>query len=510
VTYYRIEPDFTEDEFLLFQNFIRENSGIFIDEPKRDQLRRALLARTTFMNLSGYTEYYKFLKYNPRGEEEFKELLNLITVSETYFFRDAKHFVTLRKYVLPNIIKKKQAQGNNWIRIWSAGCSTGEEPYSIAITLLENLQPFQMWNVEIFASDVSTKALKSAEEAVYTKWSLRSTDRSYIEKYFIQKDKKFFLKNEIKKMVNFEYFNLIKEPFPLSKMGDYWDIIFCKNVTIYFKPESTKRVINNFYKSLQKEGYLFIGASESLYHISNAFKLIEVDTNFIYQKPLEDITQEQIKGPKTIIEKITLPTKLYKKPQKVDELKKEVEEIKEKAKLPSTDEKIKELYKNAQYYFEADMFEKALFELMKIIEVTDEHAETYLMLADIYANKEQFDDAERECRRALELNSLLSPAHFLLGIILNKKGKKEEAINEFKKSIYLDQNLPLAHFNLANIYYENKEYQKSTTQYKRTIELLEKTADIPVKIGGGFSKNILIQTCQRNIEKIKKEISGVS
>lgn len=501
--YHQIEPDFTDEEFLLFQNFIRENSGIFMDDVKRDQLRRALLARTTFLNLTGYSDYYKFLKYNPRGEEEFKELLNLITVSETYFFRDAKHFNTLRKHVLPSIIKRKQAEGKTGIRIWSAGCSTGEEPYSIAITLLEHLQPIQMWNVEIFASDVSTKALKSSQQGVYTKWSLRSTDRSYIEKYFIQQGKDFILKDEIKKMVNFEYFNLIKEPFPLSKMGDYWDIIFCKNVTIYFKPESTKRVIHNFYNSLQKEGYLFIGASESLYHISNEFKLLEVEGNFIYQKQAKKEVKEEAKP---VIEKITHSTKLRKKPKEMDELKREVAEIKQKAKIPSMDEKISELYKQAQYYFEADMFEKALFELMKIIESTDEHAETFLMLADIYANKEQFDDAERECRKALQLNSLLSPAHFLLGIILNKKGNKEEAINEFKKTIYLDPDLALAHLNLANIYTEIKEYQKAITQYKVTIDVLNKNSDIPPNIGGGFTKDILIQTCQRNIEKIKQRM----
>ncbi len=502
--YHRVEADMTDEEFLLFQDFILQNSGIFIDEIKRDMLRKALLARTTFLNLSGYTDYYKFLKYNPRGEEEFKEILNLITVCETYFFRDAKHFYTLRKHLLPEIIKRKQAQGSNGIRIWSAGCSTGEEPYSIAITLLEilpSLQPALMWDIEIFASDVSTKALKVAQEGVYSKWSLRSTDRSYIEKYFIQNDKKFILKDEIKKAVNFEYFNLIREPFPLSKMGDYWDIIFCRNVTIYFKHESTKRVISNFYNSLQKGGYLFIGASESLYHISNEFELVEIEGNFMYQKPAIKIAGET-KREKITIEKITEPSPKIRREDTL--LKKDIKAIKAQAKKPVIDEKIGELYKTAQYYFEADMFEKALFELMKIIECTDEHPETYLMLADIYANKEQFNEAERECRKALELDSLLSPAHFLLGIILNKKGETEEAITEFKKTIYLDPNFPLAHFNLANIYSINKEYHKAIVEYKATIEVLNKDKGTLPKIGGGFSKEILIQTCQRNIERIKK------
>ncbi|MDI6735428.1 MAG: CheR family methyltransferase [bacterium] len=501
--YHRIEADMNDEEFLLFQDFILQNSGIFVDEIKRDMLRKALLARTTFLNLSGYADYYKFLKYNPRGEEEFKEILNLITICETYFFRDIKHFHTLRHYLLPEIIKRKQAQGSNGIRIWSAGCSTGEEPYSIAITLLEALQPALMWDVEIFASDVSTKALKTAQEGVYSKWSLRSTDRSYIEKYFIQDDKKYALKDEIKKAVNFEYFNLIREPFPLSKMGDYWDIIFCRNVTIYFKHESTKRVISNFYNSLQKEGYLFIGASESLYHISNEFELLEIENNFMYQKPDNKMVQESKRG-KITIEKITA-TRPSRKIRNEDALlKKDIKAIKAQAKQPAVDEKIGELYKNAQYYFEADMFEKALFELMKIIECTDEHPETYLMLADIYANKEQFDEAERECRKALELDSLLSPAHFLLGIILNKKGKTEEAIKEFNKTVYLDPDFPLAHFNLANIYSQNKEYQKSMVEYKVTIEVLNKGKDALPKIGGGFSREILIQTCQRNMERIKK------
>ncbi len=472
--YHRVSPDLSEEEFILFQRYIADNAGLFLDDSKFDTLRTALLARTTALNLKDYREYYRFINFNPRGEEEFKELMNLLTVGETYFFRDAKHFEILEKYILPDVMKYKKERGDNSIRIWSAGCSTGEEPYSIAMFLLGNLTIPSLWDIEILATDVSTKALQKARDGIYTKWSLRAIDRKYVQKYFATTENRYILNDEIKRMVKFEYFNLIREPYPLSKMGNYWDIILCKNVTIYFKIDSTKRVIHNFYQSLRDGGTLFIGMSESLFQISDEFNLIEHDGCFLYKKfaDAKKTTEhkQQIKLP--VVKKIDV-------------------------------EDAEAIFKRAKEHFKAKHYDRAIIELGKVIRLKSTHVDARLMLADIYANEERYGEAEDECRKVIEVNSLLPTAHCLLGVVLGKQKRTTEAIPELKKAIYLDQDLVIAHLHLANLYYDNKDYNHSAREFKNVLRILEKDIDTEVGLSdGGFSQEVILLQAKKGISKL--------
>ncbi|MBI4753187.1 tetratricopeptide repeat protein [Candidatus Desantisbacteria bacterium] len=471
--YNRVSPDLSEEEFLLFQRYISDNAGLFLDDSKLDTLRTALLARTTALNLKDYREYYRFISFNPRGGEEFKELMNLLTVGETYFFRDIKHFEILGKYILPELIKYKKDRGDNSIRIWSAGCSTGEEPYSVAMFLLENFTIPSLWDIEILATDVSTKALQKAREGIYTKWSLRAIDRKYSQKHFTTVENRYHLNDDIKKMVRFEYFNLIREPYPLTKMGNYWDIILCKNVTIYFKIDSTKRVIHDFYQSLRDGGSLFIGMSESLFQISDEFNLVEHDNCFLYKKLAG---QEK-------------PTS-YKREIKIPVVKKIVYE----------DAEVN--FKQAKDHFKAKHYDRAIVELGKVVRLKPQHTDARLMLADIYANEERYTEAEEECRKVIEINSLLPISHCLLGIVLGKQKRVTEAIPELKKAIYLDQDMAIAHLHLANLYYENKEYNHSAREFKNVLRIMEKDLDTEVGLSdGGFSQEVLLQA-KKGIAKL--------
>ncbi len=472
--YHRVSPDLSEEEFILFQRYIADNAGLFLDDSKFDTLRTALLARTTALNLKDYREYYRFINFNPRGEEEFKELMNLLTVGETYFFRDAKHFEILAKYILPDIIKYKKEKGDNSIRIWSAGCSTGEEPYSIAMFLLENLTVPSLWDIEILATDVSTKALQKARDGIYTKWSLRAIDRKYVQKHFITTENRYILNDEIKRMVKFEYFNLIREPYPLTKMGNYWDIILCKNVTIYFKVDSTRRVIHNFYQSLRDGGTLFIGMSESLFQISDEFLLTEHDNCFLYKKIAG---QEKTTG--------------YKREIKIPAVKK----------IDAEDAEI--IFKRAKDHFKAKHYDRAIVELGKVIRLKPTHIDARLMLADIYANEERYGEAEEECLKVLDANSLLPAAHCLLGVVLGKQKRTVEAIPALKKAIYLDQDMVIAHLHLANLYYDNKDYNHSAREFKNVLRILEKDIDKEVGLSdGGFSQEIILLQAKKGISML--------
>jgi chemotaxis protein methyltransferase CheR len=243
----------------------------------------------------------------------------------------------------------------------------------------------------------------------------------------------------------------------------------CKNVTIYFKVESTKRVIHNFYQSLRDGGYLFVGISESLFQISDEFTLIEYEGGFLYQKI---VSKEKAKKEKEEKPKITVPVIKPRKPEY----------------------DIEKSFKDAKEYFLMKRYDRAIVELGKVIHAKPDHIEARLMLADIYATEERYVEAEEECRAILEINSLLPDARCLLGVVLGKQGKITEAISELKKAIYLDPDLAIAHLHLANLYYEHKEYNRSAREFKNVLRIIEKDMDSEVGLSdGGFSQEVLFQ-----------------
>ncbi len=283
-SYSRIDADLHEEQFKHFQELIYQRYGIFIDQGHRDTLRMGLLARTTAINLNSYNQYYHYLRFHPDREVEFRQLISLITITETSFFRNREQFDVLTGHVLSELSAGRQGRPR-LLRVWSAGCSSGAEPYSLAISILESPLLSEGWQVQILGTDVSQKALQEARAGWYTERTMRFCTSAERTKYFRKVGDGYEILPRVKSMVDFQYFNLVEEPFPLARMGG-WDIIFCRNVTIYFKPESTRRVIHNFYESLEAGGYLFIGYSESLQQITRELVPIEIGGTYIYQKEI--------------------------------------------------------------------------------------------------------------------------------------------------------------------------------------------------------------------------------
>ncbi|MCK4532478.1 tetratricopeptide repeat protein [bacterium] len=482
-----ITPDLSGREFKLFQNFILENSGIFLDTNREDSLRISLFSRITAKGFRNYSEYYSFLKYDALGEKEFKELLSLITINETYFFRNPSHFKFLKEYVLTPSISEKILYGEG-IKIWSAGCSTGEEPYSMAITILEVFGSYKNLNIEVLATDVSMNALDKAKKGIYSPHSLKLVDEKIKDKYFVLVDKiRFKLKDEVKEMVKFEYFNLIKEPYPLTQMGA-WDIIFCRNVTIYFKVESIIRVVHNFYNSLKDNGYFFIGYAETMQQISPEFLPFKWKDIFIYKKGVRDLSPAE----KTVNKKETVI-------------------VKKKIERKVLNEAIlaRDLYGKAMGFFEQGDFSQALIEVGEVLKIEPQMAEAHFLAGKIHANSHRFIEAVEACQWAIQLVPLFLAAHFLLGVVYDKMGQRQEAIDEFRKVIYIDRAFGLAYFNIARIYQLQGESEKSLKEYTNAIKIFQKTSfsEKALEFSEGITGEFLIQTCRQSIEKIRKSIN---
>ncbi|MBM3238833.1 protein-glutamate O-methyltransferase CheR [Candidatus Poribacteria bacterium] len=267
-----------DEEFQLLRDLIYNHSGIYFTDNQSYILENRLSGRVKAKNFTSFQQYYFYLKYDKDAAQEMREVMDLVTVKETYFFREEYQFQILMDELLFSHAQRKKF-GNPCIRIWSAACSTGEEPYSLAMLFKERFMG--RMKAEILATDINEKALAMACKGVYRRQSFRSMLPYFQAKYFDLIGDEYHLKNEVKKKVNFIYDNLISENRAFDQQVD---VIFCRNVLIYFDQKAKKKAVANLHNALKQEGYLFLGHSESLFNITNSFQFRQFQNGIAYQK----------------------------------------------------------------------------------------------------------------------------------------------------------------------------------------------------------------------------------
>ena len=271
------------DEFEKWRKYIYNNCGIYFQDNKKYLLESRLIKRINFLNLNSYDEYLHYLLFNSAGYAEKNYLYEAITINETFFFRNQPQLDALIGLVLPELINDKLKKGTDKLKIWSAGSSSGEEAYSAAIVIDDLLKTkYPSMNFEITGTDINEAVIKTAQQGIYKTYSMRNTPANYIKKYFKTHENNFVLEQGIKNKVNFRLINLYDDN-SMKSMFNY-DVIFCANVLIYFDLKSKIKVVNHLYNSLNRGGYLFIGYSETLHNISQAFKIISFAKTIGYKK----------------------------------------------------------------------------------------------------------------------------------------------------------------------------------------------------------------------------------
>jgi len=269
-----------EDVFRLIRDIIKDYCGLYFDDTARYLLEKRLSRCIRKHHLNDFRDYYRFIRYDKRAEEELMAIMDVLTVNETYFFREQNQLRAFSEEILEEL--KTVNRDRKTLRIWSAGCSTGEEPYTIAM-LINERGHFNGWDIEIHGSDINQRVLQTARRGVYRRNSFRTTEPYFMSKYFIEEDGSFKISDTVKKYVNLSYLNML-DPFKSKFLGKM-DVIFCRNVLIYFDNASRRRVIENFQDRLVDGGYLLLGHAESLINISTAFTLKHLKNDMVYQKP---------------------------------------------------------------------------------------------------------------------------------------------------------------------------------------------------------------------------------
>ncbi len=408
---------------------------------------------------------------------QIETLASHLTVGETYFFREEKTFEALEKNILPGLIRQRRS-GDRYLRIWSAGCATGEEPYSIAILVNKLLPDLKDWNITILATDINPRALKKALSGVYNDWSFRDCPQWVKDRHFRKtKDGRYEIFPDIKKMVTFCYHNLVEDPYPLLLNGtNATDVILCRNVLMYFVPERAKGVIQHYYHCLTDGGWLIVSPSEvSLVSHPQLLAANQHTGITLYRKdshrhqPEADLlfTSEPSSEPFA-----TAPVSLESPPCHDNEPSLSVGLQQKAVEVVASEEPAKfevalGLYKESRY-LEA---EKAIIGLLSRNQV---NGEAMTLLARIYANQGKLPQALVWCQNAITVDKLNPGSHYLLATILQERGQVKEAMVSLKHALFLDPDFVPAHFALGILTLHQGKSKESRKHFENAFLLLNK------------------------------------
>jgi chemotaxis protein methyltransferase CheR len=283
-------------ELKMLQTLVYQECGMYFDERRMDFLQNRLQGRLKECRAESFYSYYRLL-VSPGGRQELARLLEDLTVNETSFFRNLPQLELFHKHILTEILRKKQEQANHTLRIWSAGCSTGQEPYTLAMLVADALAYYALrhpstlaaglprklvplpWNVEILASDVNYTVLRAGQEGMYAEHHMTPVDYSYRLRYFDKVGDRYAIKQSVKELVHFDFHNLKTQFLPQDN-----DVIFCRNVMMYFDQAEQIRLVEKFRRCLNPDGYIFLGHAESLRGLSDRFAMLHRNHGTAYQR----------------------------------------------------------------------------------------------------------------------------------------------------------------------------------------------------------------------------------
>ncbi len=423
------------------RDYLSERTGLSLHADKGEDLERILKERLeeNYTKLT-FNEYLSLVKAQGEAGAELRHLVSRLTVGETHFFRNRAQFDALRTVVLPEIINRGRSKGKI-LRLWSAGCSTGEEAYSIAMLLLELIHDIGDWRLSILATDINEDSLTAARKGLYRNWSFREVDDYYRRRYFVAEGKGWRLVPEIISMVSFRYLNLAEDLFPSAvTLTDEQDLIVCRNVMIYFTPELSLRITGRFHQCLREGGYLLVGHSEHSEMIDSRFQRRLYESSIVYQKTAAGARWEKgiklrFRGSGRATSSLVLAgTTGTKKRRGVQ-------------RPPETEETL--LFEKAVALYRQKSLEESLGIFRQIVRVNPRNERARYMMALLSADCGHLEEAEAEANRILEANPLHLEAMYLLALVSRIRGDDERELECLRRTVYLNRAFVLGHFQMG-------------------------------------------------------------
>jgi chemotaxis protein methyltransferase CheR len=496
--------DLTDADFARLARFLHDTAGLVFDDTRRDSLGYALgerLPRTPFSEVTPYLDHVM----SAEGAEERQQLIDEVTIPETFFFRNPPQIRALGRQVLPELLRTHS--DSKRLVIWSAGCSSGEEPYTVAMLLLEMIPDIREWDVRIIATDVSQRALTAARRGRYGQRSVQLADAERVGRFFDLDNGDYVVKPEVRALVTFRLHNLVTDPSPF--LTREVDLVLCRNVTIYFDRDTTRSLMDRFHRSLDDGGYLFLGHAETLWQITDAFRLVTLGDAFVYRRIDPPKVERRIGlgalkafgwrsgSPQHTAEPAPAPTVTSPAPAAVvGPVDVPAQAVPGGRPAPASPR----LHTHVREPAPAPV--QPVFDYLPSLQLVHQElkAGRYLLAAEMAESL-----AARE--------PLLAEAHYLRGMALCNQGRDRDALDPLRKAVFLDSNSGFAHFLLAGALSRLGESSAAAVSYRAAAETLGRRAGDAVAAElGGRSIAELVVLCRSlagtSEDKAKRATSG--
>lgn len=437
------EIQLTDNQYIQFRDLLLNRCGLDYPTRKRNDLAHSI---GLTLIATGYPDPDSLYSAVVAGGQAWEALLVNVTIGETYFFRNAPQFAALRERILPDVVQRRMT--TKGIRIWSAGCATGEEPYSLAMLANDHLPDRDNWQISILATDINPEFLARAQEGVYGAWSFRETSDTMRSRYFTPEGLRWRLASEIRRMVRFMRLNLAEPSYPNIVTGTCaFDIILCRNVTIYFDAATTRQVVGRFYDSLVPGGWLIVGHAEPQASVYHQFEVHNFPDTVVYRKPLN--------APLFTVDRTNPPIAISTTPKNVAP-----HPILPTAPIPLHTPKPASL----------SPLPKAVTPQQPPTPVIE--AEVLLRQARQAADRGDWTEAEQQCVHIIEQAPLRRDAHYLLAQIHEHHARLDQALASYRRAMYLDRTFVLATIGMAQVWQAMGRIADAQRSYRNALKQL--------------------------------------
>jgi chemotaxis protein methyltransferase CheR len=516
-------PFLNDGNYLRFRDWVQAEFGLSFPERKRPDLERGIKKSFAASTCASLDDYYDLLTNEGRGTVARAHLANDLTVNETHFFRNEGQFDALYMHVLPQLIERRRHLRT--LRIWSAGCSTGEEPYSIAMLLRMLLPDVDEWSITILGTDVNTESLDRARKGVYSQWAFREAQaKEWQSRFFTPLGRRFEIAPEVRDMVTLRRLNLVEDTYPsYDNNTALMDLILCRNVTIYFDAPTTQAITDRFYESLTDGGWFIIGHSEHSMGTYRRFQTRSFSGAILYQRTgtptewpadwewlvgstpqagmgqdrsmdriPEMVTESVPFGPEQPNETVLQPTE----PVQELGLDEQPEPIAEEVLLEL--EPDQDPVETARELLDLGHSEQARDLLLSLSRETRGSETVHVLLGQACANLGLWSEAEGWCREAIREDPLSLQAHYVLALVLQHQGELKAAIEAMRRVVYIDRTYILGHFGLADLYRGSNQIPQALKSLDNARRLLEaRSGPELVPDSGGITFGRLQETVER-------------
>ncbi|NOY68573.1 MAG: hypothetical protein GXP53_03650 [Deltaproteobacteria bacterium] len=501
-----MDKTFSDDIRQDLSDYINQYTGLYFPENKHRSLMKGITSAAEALGFEKTDEFIDWLTKGPPSAQTIDALVRFLTIGETYFFRDKNMFQTLKDEIFRGLLTHPR-KNKKHINIWSAGCASGEEPYSIAILIDQMASAFRGWTVSIIGTDINTEVLEKARKGVYTSWSFRDTPNVILKKYFISRNNNTFeVKPEIKKRVNFSRLNLMQSDYT-GVLNDFLpvDVVLCRNVIMYFKPGTREQVFARIGRFLDRDGWLISSPAESGFVSSAGLATVRFQNAICHRKGLPR---------KSETEKVSRKCSLKPKAGgRVSTAVKSLQSIIPASFRRKTDRRNaivdpQIIFHQASLLYQAGQYMEVINRLTPLFSGRPTDGTQFLMapesmalLARTHANLGDLDQAESWCKKAIEHERLNPEHHYLHGIVCQEDGRLADAIKAFKHAIYLDPNQVMGHFTLSLIMKHAGRPSDGRRHLKITHSLLSKIdTDEIIPLSDGLTAGRLMETVSTLLE----------